>query len=65
MVRFCRRWKGGILIVTVQLVKKMFTLVFQIRVFIRKGRDFLAELFAKLFEIFNLDKKFQNVAFTA
>ena len=53
------------LLSTVQLVKKMFTLVFQIRVFIRKGRDFPAELFAKLFEIFNLDKKFQNVAFTA
>lgn len=41
MLGFCRGGQGGIFIVTMHLVNEMPAFVFQIRVFLCKGRDFL------------------------
>lgn len=65
MVGFCRRQQGGIFIVTMQLVNEMPAFIFQICVFLCKGKDFLTELITEFLQVFQLDQELNNVAFRA
>ena len=65
MIGFCRGGQGGMFIVTMHLVNEMPAFVFQIRVSLCKGGDFLTELVTEFQQVFQLDPELDNVAFRA